>query len=67
VIAEDRDGAVCHMDYHGFDGELRIGAISDMIAEEHVAVDPVAAGMIETGRKGLPVGVDIGEEGDPHG
>jgi hypothetical protein len=50
------------MGHHGFDGEHRIGTVSDIVTEERVAVDPAAAGMIEARREGFPVGVEISEK-----
>jgi hypothetical protein len=31
-----------------------------------MTVDPAAASMVETGREGLPIAVDVGEERNPH-
>ncbi len=60
------DGAVLDQAHHGIDRPFRIGAIADDIAE---ADDPLrAAGPreIEARAERLPVGMDIGKDGQPH-
>jgi hypothetical protein len=66
VIAEQRHGAARHMFHHGFDDKDRIGAVAHIVAQKHEPVDPAAARMVEAGREGLTVAVDVGEQRDAH-
>ena len=66
MVAEECDGTTLHIGHHGFNDEDRIGAVSHIIAQKHMTVDPVVAGMVEAGGERLPVAVNIGEERDPH-
>jgi hypothetical protein len=66
MVAEERDGAFFDHAGDGVDDIGGIGAVADVVAEEDVTFDLVGARVIEAGRQGLPVAVDIGQQGDPH-
>ena len=66
VVADHGDGAVIDQAHHGIDRPFRIGAIADDIAEADDPLRAAGARDIETRAERLPVGVDIGKDGQPH-
>ncbi len=66
MVAAHRNRPALDEIHHHVNRPFRIGAISDVIAE---ANDPFRAARpreIEARAKGLPVGMDIREDGQPH-
>ena len=66
VVAAHRHGAALDQIHHCLDRPFRIGAIADVIAEENHALGAMRPRQIEARGKSLPVGMDIGEDGQQH-
>jgi len=66
MVAEERDGAFFDHAGDGVDDVGGIGAVADVVAEEHEASRPHVARVLETGVERLPVAVDVSEERDEH-
>ena len=66
VVTHDGNGAVRNKVHHRIDRPFRIGAIADDIAEADDPLRTTGAREIEARGKRLPVGVDIGKDGQPH-
>ena len=66
VVADHGNGAVIDETHHGIDRPFRIGAIADDIAKADDPLRPAGAREIETRAERLPVGMDIGKDGQPH-
>ena len=66
VIADERDRAARDERLDGVDGESRIGAVADIVAEKYEAVDAAAGGVSEAGFEGLTIAVDVGEQRNQH-
>ena len=60
------DGAVIDQAHHRIDRPFRIGAIADDIAEADDPLRPARPREIEARAERLPVGMDIGKDGQPH-
>src|SRR6476660_9875724 len=66
VVTDHGDGAVIDQVHHRIDRPFRIGAIADDIAEADEPLRTAGAREIETRAERLPVGMDIGKDGQPH-
>ena len=66
VVADDGHGAVIDQAHHRIDRPFRIGAIADDIAEADDPLRTAGAREIEARAERLPVGMDIGKDGQPH-
>jgi hypothetical protein len=66
VIAGERDSAALDLAHDGIDGEGGIGAITDIVTHENEAADACATRVVEAGLKGLPIGVNVSEDSNPH-
>ncbi len=66
VVADHGNGAVIDQAHHGIDRPFRIGAIADDIAEADDPLGPAGAREIKARAERLPVGMDIGKDGQPH-
>jgi hypothetical protein len=65
MIAENRDRPVLDEVHHGIDSPFRIGAIADDIAKADDLPGAARACGIEAGLEGLPVGMNVGKDGQP--
>ena len=61
VIAEDGDSALLDQIHDGRHRPIGIGAVADIVAEQHDALRALFACLRETGAERLPVGVNIRE------
>ncbi len=66
VITHKGNGAVRHEVHHRIDRPFRIGAVADDIAEADDPLRPAGAREIKARAERLPVGMDIGKDGQPH-
>ena len=66
MVADHGNGAIIDEAHHGIDRPFRIGAIADDIAEADDPLRTAGAREIEARTERLPVGVDIGKDGQPH-
>jgi hypothetical protein len=67
VVAEHRCGALVHEVHDGRHRPLGIGAIADVVAEQHDPLRALYARARKAGLECLPVGMDIREQSDQHG
>ena len=65
MIAAHDHGAGLDQGHHGIDGPFRIGAVADDIAKADHPLRALRARGVEAGGEGLPVGMDVGEDGQP--
>jgi hypothetical protein len=63
VVADHGDGAVIDQAHHRIDRPFRIGAIADDIAEADDPLRPAGAREIKARAERLPIGMDIGKDG----
>ena len=66
VIPSERNGAMLDFAHDGIDGEGGVGAIADIVAHKNEVADAATARVVEAGLKGLPIGVNVGEDSNPH-
>ncbi len=66
MVAAHGHGAVLDEVHDGLDRPLRIGAIADIVAEEHRSLGAELARLRQAGAERLPVGVNVGEQRDEH-
>ena len=67
MIPGEGDCAALDLAHDGINGESGVSAITDIVTHKDEAADAGAARVIEAGFKGLPIGVNVGEQSDPHG
>jgi hypothetical protein len=67
VVAEHGHGPLVDQIHDGRHRPVRVGAIADIVAEQHEALPAMIAGLREAGAECRPVGVDVRENGDQHG
>ena len=65
MVAAHDQGSLLSQRHHLVDRPFGIGAIADDIAKADDALGALGARGIEACGKGLPVGVDVGEDGQP--
>ena len=66
VVAAHGYGSGIDEAHHHFNRPFRIGAISDVVAEENHPFGAARARKVEARAKGLPVGVDIRKDSQQH-
>ena len=67
VVAEHGHGALVDQIHDGRHRPVGIGAIADIVAEQHDALGALVARLREASAERLPVGVNVREEGNQHG
>ena len=67
MIAQQCDRAARYVVDQGIQHPFRVGAVSDEIAQEHELFRSVLRSVGQAGFESLPVGVDVGHQGDRHG
>jgi hypothetical protein len=67
VVAEHGRRAIGDQLHDRLDRPFRIGAVADVVPQQHDALGASRARVGETGGKSLPVGMNVGEERDQHG
>ena len=67
MVAAHGDGAVVDEVHDGRHSPFGVGAVADIVAEQHDACGALAARRGEAGLERLPVGVDVREQRYQHG
>ena len=66
MVAEHGHGAALDQAHHRLEGPFRIGAVSDIVAEQNHSLRPTRPRSVEACFKCLPVGVNVREDGQQH-
>ena len=64
VVALDHHGSLGGVSGNGVDNGLRIGSVSDQIAQECIATGTGFVGVLETRAQRFEITVNVGEKGD---
>ena len=59
VVAQQHPGALRGQHHHLVEHGHRIAAVAHQVAQKGELIDPLLAGVVQTGLQGLPVGVDV--------
>jgi len=66
VIASEGDSAALNLAHDDINCESGIGAVTDIVTHKNKAADAGPPGVIKGGFESLPIGVNVGEDSDPH-
>ena len=67
VVALNDDGALRRKRHHALHHVRRVGAITHQVAQKGMALGAGRFGVSQAGVQRLPIGVDVGQQGELHG